>query len=222
MLAKYKNKTDIDGYSMLLLSSVIIIATAGISYLLCLKKIFNTAKKASHRCDKNVVVCALGKKLVNENPDKEYLSRLNRVNHILKADEHSRVILLGGKTGRAGISEAFAGQKVLLKENVDVSRISLEEASANTLENIKNALVLLKEKDKKIVVVTNRYHLARAKKMAEGFGLDVILCAAEDNLKLNLVSVFKLAIEALHVHWYISGHYYAHLTGNDRMIKRIS
>lgn len=221
MLAKYKNKIDIDGYSMLLLSGLIMIATAGLSYLLCFKKIYSTAKQTPHECSDNVVVCVLGKKLINEKPDNEYLLRLNRVSHILKNDEQSHVILLGGQTGKAKISEAFAGKKFLLKHDIEPSRINLEEASRNTLENINNAIALLEEKNKKIVIVTNRYHLARAKQMAEGFGLDVALCAAEDKLKINVTSLYKLGIEALHVHWYLSGHYYAHLTNNNRIINRV-
>ena len=221
MLAKHKNKIDIDGYSMLILSGLIMIATAGISYLFCFKKIFQTAKTTTHDCNENVVLCVLGKKLINEKPDKEYLLRLNRASHILGNDEQSQAILLGGQTGKASISEAFAGKEILLTNNIEPSRIYLEEASINTLENIKNAIILVKEKDKKIVVVTNRYHLARVKQMSEGFGLDVALCAAEDKLNINLVTLSKIMIEALHVHWYLSGHYYAHLTNNNRIIKRL-
>lgn len=221
MLAKHKNKIDIDGYSTLLLSGLVIIATAGISYLICLKKIITTAKKTPYECCENAMVCVLGKKLLNNKPDQEYILRLNRVSHILKNDEQSQTLLLGGQTGKARISEALAGKEFLIKNNIESSRINLEEASSNTLENIKNAITLLKEKNKNVVIVTNRYHLARAKKMAEGFGLDVVLCAAEDKLNINIVSIFKLIVEALHVHWYISGHYYAHLTNNNRMIKRV-
>ena len=65
MLAKHNNKIDIDGYSMLVLSGLIMIATAGISYLFCIRKIFNTAKNTPHHCDENAMVCVLGKKLIN-------------------------------------------------------------------------------------------------------------------------------------------------------------
>lgn len=221
MLAKHNNKIDIDGYSMFVLSGLVMVATAGISYLFCFKKIFQTANKTTYDCEENVVLCVLGKKLINNKPDSEYLLRLHRASYILNNDEQSQAILLGGKTGKASISEAFAGKKILLSNNIDPSRINLEEASINTLENIKNAITLVKEKDKKIVVVTNRYHLARVKQTSQGFGLDVVLCAAEDKLKFDFVTLFKLMIEALHVHWYLSGHYYAHLTNNKRIIKRL-
>jgi len=221
MLPRHKNKIDLDGYSMLVVSTIVMIATAGISYLFCLKKIFNTAKNTQHLCDKNTMVCVLGKKLINEKPDYEYIARLQRASSILNDNNDSQVLLLGGKTGKASVSEAFAGKEFLLKNNIDVSRIHLEEASRNTLENIKNAIDLLIEKDKKVVVVTNRYHLARAKQMSNGFGFDVDICAAEDKFKINLNTLFKLMIEALHVHWYISGHYYARITKNKRIIKRV-
>ena len=159
--------------------------------------------------------------MINESPDDEYTSRLKRVAKILRNDESSQAILLGGKTGEANISEAFAGKEYLLGEKIHSSRINLEEASVNTLENFKNAMTLINDSDQDIIVVTNRYHLARAKKMAEGFGLDVDICAAEKKLNINHIFMYKLIIEALHMHWYICGHYYAHLTKNERIINRI-
>ena len=129
------------------------------------------------------------------------------------------MIILGGKTGTATITEAYAGKLFLQKNNIDVSRINLEENSRNTIENIKNAIDLLD--NNKIVIVSNRYHLHRAKQMAKGHGLEVALCAAEEKLKLNLLSVLKLMVEALHVHWYRSGCLYAKLTNNVGMLNRI-
>ena len=103
----------------------------------------------------------------------------------------------------------------------ELVRYNKEERSSQNKSNIKNAIALVGDKDKKIVVVTNRYHLARVKQMSKGFGLKVELCAAEDKLKLNIVTLLKLMLEALHVHWYLSGHYYAHLTNNNRIINRL-
>ena len=221
MLPRQENKIDIDGYAMLLLSTVFMTATAGLSYLYYLKKIFHTAKNETYLCDNDVVVFVLGKKLQNEQPDKEYVQRLERVQRILNQDDDSQVIILGGKTGKATISEAYAGKQFLEQNKIDTSRINLEEASRNTLENIKNAIELLKEQNKKIIVVSNRYHLLRAKHMAKGFGLEVELCAAEEKFNLSPLSALKLMIEALHVHWYASGRLYARLTNNARMLNRI-
>jgi len=221
MLLKYKGKIDTDGYLMLLLSALTLTATAGISYFICLRKIYLPAKHTKPHCEDDVVVCVLGKKLLNNKPDDEYLLRLKRAKQLLEKDQKSDVILLGGKTGRASISEAYAGKEFLLMHNIPESRIYLEQESQNTLENILNATEFLEEKNKKIVVVSNRYHLARAKRLAQGLGVQVEPCAAEEFLELNLAMVTKLALEALHVHWYLVGRYYAHATNNKRMIERV-
>lgn len=221
MLLKYKGKIDTDGYLMLLLSALILTATAGVSYLVCLRKIYLPAKHTKSHCEDDVMLCVLGKKLHNNKPDAEYLLRLKRAQQLLQEDQKSDVILLGGKTGNALISEAHAGKEFLLTHNISESRIYLEQESQNTLENILNATDFLVEKNKKIIVISNRYHLARAKQLAYGLGIQVEPCAAEENLKLNLVTVIKLALEALHVHWYLVGRYYAHATNNKRMIERV-
>ena len=221
MLPRQDNKIDIDGYATMVLSTLFITATAGLSYLHNLRKILNTAKNETPVCEKDVMVFVLGKKLKNDNPDLEYQGRLKRAHAILEKDAESQVIILGGKTGNATITEAHAGKDFLQKYNIDASRIYLEQSSRNTLENIHNALELLETKNKKIVVVTNRYHLARAKQMANGFGLNVDLCAAEEKFDKGLISILKIMIEAFHLHWYKTGRYYARLTNNQRMLKRI-
>ena len=221
MLPKYKNKIDTDGYLMLLLSVFVIFATAGISYLIYLRKIYLSAKHTKTYCQNNKMICVLGKKLFNDKPDDEYLLRLERARNILDCGDSSEVVLLGGKTGRATISEAYAGKEYLIKKSIDESRIHLEEKSRNTLENFINAIELLRSKDKEMVVVSNRYHLARAEQLAVGLGLKVELCAAEDKLNMDLSTLFKLLLEALHVHWYTVGRYYAHITKNNRIIERV-
>ena len=221
MLPKQDNKIDFDGYAMFLLSIILMIATAGLSYLICFRKIFNTANSVTSDCDKDATVFVLGKKLINNKPDLEYVQRLKRAHDILIKNKNSQVIILGGKTGDATITEAHAGRLFLEKNQIEPLRIHLEEASRNTIENIKNAIDIFDLKNKNIAIVSNRYHLARAKKMANGFGLKVDLCAAEKERSFNLRLLLKIMIESFHIHWYISGQFYANLTNNTRIINRI-
>lgn len=221
MLLKHKGKIDTDGYFMLLLSLLVIFATAGISYIFYFWKTYLFANSAKIDCQNNKMICVLGKKLLNDKPDNEYLLRLERARILLEKDNSSEVILLGGQTGTATISEAYAGKEYLLENNIEASRIHLEEKSRNTLENFSNAMDLLKNKNKQIIVISNRYHLARARQLALGLGLKVDVCAAEKKLKMNLSTMAKISLEALHVHWYTVGRYYAHLTNNHRIIERV-
>ena len=221
MLLKHKGKVDRDGYLMLFLSVVVIFATAGISYIFYFRKTYVFAKNANTGCENNKILCVLGKKLSNNQPDDEYLLRLERARIILEHDSKTEVMLLGGKTGTATISEAYAGKEYLLKNNIKISRIHTEEKSCNTLENFSNAIDLLNNKNKDIVVISNRYHLARAKQLAKGLGLSVEVCAAEEKFNMSLSTIVKIILEALHVHWYTVGRHYAHITKNNRIIERV-
>jgi len=147
--------------------------------------------------------------------------RLERARIILENDDSSEVMLLGGHTGMATISEAYAGKEYLIKKNIELTRIYVEEKSRNTLENFLNAIDFLNTKNKDIVVISNRYHLARAMQMGKNLGLSIEVCAAEEKLCMNTSSIVKIILEALHVHWYTVGRHYAHITKNNSMIERI-
>lgn len=221
MLLKHKDKIDTDGYLMLFLSVFVIFATAGISYLFYFRKTYLFAKQAKTSCANNKIICVLGKKLFNNKPDDEYVARLERARIILQYDDSAEVMLLGGQTGMAVISEAHAGKEYLIKNNIEISRIYLEEKSRNTLENFSNAIDLFNNKNKEIIVISNRYHLARAKQLAKGLGLSVEVCAAEEKLNMNAATIVKILLETLHVHWYTVGRHYAHITKNNRIIERV-
>ena len=221
MLLKHKDKIDTDGYLMLFLSVLVIFATAGISYIFYFRKTYLFAKQAKTDCENNKMICVLGKKLLNDKPDGEYLLRLERARVILENDDSAEVMLLGGQTGMAIISEAHAGKKYLVNKNIETCRIHLEEKSRNTLENFSNAIDLLNNKNKEIIVISNRYHLARARQLARGLGLSVEVCAAEEKLSLNASTVVKILLETLHMHWYTIGRHYAHITKNNRIIERV-
>ena len=221
MLLKHKDKIDTDGYLMFFLSIFVVFATAGISYIYYFRKTYLFAKQANTTCENNKMICVLGKKLYNDKPDDEYLLRLERARIILVSDERTEVMLLGGQTGTAMISEAHAGKEYLVNKKIETRRIHLEEKSRNTLENFSNAIDLLNNKNKEIIVISNRYHLARAMQLARGLGLRVEVCAAEEKLSMNSSTMVKLLLEALHVHWYTVGRHYAHMTKNNRIIERV-
>ena len=127
MLARQDNKIDIDGYTTMLLSTVFMTATGGLSYLYFLKKIFHTAKIETHHCENDVVIFVLGKKLINDLPDKEYVQRLERTQYILNKHDDPQVIILGGKTGKANVTEAHAG-KLFLQEKPWIGKMSCAPA----------------------------------------------------------------------------------------------
>lgn len=213
---------DTDGLAMLLLSTLLMFLTGGLSLLASLFYTISQALIAHSDVSDNKLLLVFGKQLVNEQPDSEYQARLQRAVSLLQAYPDSRVLLLGGYTSNATISESAAGRSYLLRCGISAERVEIEDDSHNTLENIKEARKHIDKDCTEVALISNRYHLARVCVMARGFGLWVHACAAEDILKLNPAMMLKLILETIYLHWYLTGKYWARLTQNNRMLDRIS
>lgn len=214
-------RKDYHGLLTLSLSATLILVSFGVTYLLTFTHILLTAIKAS--CDnknaKDIVI--LGKKLNNNSPDNEYRQRLDRALCITSLSTNKKVHILGGITGEASISEARAGQNYLEENSIQTNDISLEEKSRDTLENMRQLKTCSSITNGHIGLITNRYHLARASIMAQGYGFVVEQCAAENVYTPGYSATFALLIESFYLHWYLTGRTYARLTHNKRMLSRI-
>ncbi|MBA5248124.1 MAG: YdcF family protein [Gammaproteobacteria bacterium] len=216
-------KFDYDRYIVLFLSIVVILITAGLSFIASFVYVFSIAKNKESLINKEVdTLIVLGKKLKNNLPDEEYTGRLNRVAQVLKSNWNSKVYILGGMTGSANLTESDAGKEVLLNFGIDNERIFLEKDSSHTLENLKNFYDLFDNKNQKILLITNRYHMARSIMMAKGFEINVLGCPAEENFQYTLSNIVKITIEAFYVNFYLVGKYFAIFTSNGKILNRIS
>jgi hypothetical protein len=72
------------------------------------------------------------------------------------------------------------------------------------------------------LLVTSRFHLARSSLLAAGLGIAHTCCAAEDSRLPARRDLPRMLIEALLIHWYVTGRSFARLTGNKRMAARIT
>ena len=170
--------------------------------------------------DENDIV-VLGKKLINNHPDKDYRLRLNRALKIATYRTNANIYILGGITGESAISESVAGKLYLEDKNIKVNNIIIEELSRDTLDNLKQLKANASIATSNITLISNRYHLARASIMAQGFGFTVRRCAAENSLPIGIVFTVKLLAEAFFLHWYLSGYMYGKLTRNQRILTRM-
>ena len=207
---------------MMLLSVVSILVTGGISLLLSWMHVFRIARKDLTITSKVNTLLVLGKRLMNEQPDPEFIERLKRAAQILAENESDNIYILGGKTRNADISEALAGKTYLINAGVDPKLIFLEEESRNTVENLKHFSNISIIKHHPVLLITNRYHLARSLIMSKGFGINVNGCPAESKLSYSPRYIIKTLIEAFYLHWYLTGKFWASLTNNKRMQNRIS
>nr|WP_010680975.1 YdcF family protein [Acetivibrio cellulolyticus] len=100
--------------------------------------------------------------------------RLDKCIDYVSKNPFVKIIVSGGQGFDEEVSEAFAMKEYLVSNGVNQKNIIMEEQSTNTLENIKNTKALIEnlpdEKSNNVLIVTNRFHLFRAKMLAERFG----------------------------------------------------
>jgi uncharacterized SAM-binding protein YcdF (DUF218 family) len=118
----------------------------------------------------------LGAKL---NGDQLSLSLKNRMDvalTYLHNNPSTQVIVSGGQGADELIPEAEAMKSYLIKNQIEASRIQTEAESTSTFENIKFSKKLLQ--GEQIVLVSNDFHVLRAKLIAKRQGLVVDTLAA--------------------------------------------
>ncbi len=211
-----------DGIGTLLLSGLLLLASGGVSLLVPLYRVIRTARLTPSAGCEPMAVAVFGKRLRNEQPDKEFCERLERACALYRSGHAESILLLGGFTGGARLSEAAAGADYLHRKGVPLHLLHQEDRSRHTLENLAHARALLAAPTRSLLLVTNRYHLARCSTLANGFGLAHRLCAAEERLNWSAGLTLRLAGEAFYLHWYWVGKNWSRLTRNRRSLERIS
>lgn len=214
-----------DGLAMFALSQAVILLTLGVSLLLA----WHSVRRAAHapwRPREVGTVLVAGMQLEEGQPPPGYRLRLLRALRLLRRNPQARVLLLGGQTSAQGPSEAAAGAGFLRARGVAAARIRIEDRSTHTLENLRHARDLLHEEETTggeaapVVLVTSRYHLARAMAIAHGLGMSLQPCPAEPGLAATRGAV--LWREAWLLHWYHTGHAFARLFRRQGMLERIT
>lgn len=108
--------------------------------------------------------------LPNGQPSAALAARCDAALQALQANPGSRAILCGGQGGDEPTTEAEAMFAYMTANGADADRLILEDQSSTTIENIDNAKALLPE-GAAAAVITNDYHLARARRLLAHAGL---------------------------------------------------
>jgi uncharacterized SAM-binding protein YcdF (DUF218 family) len=211
-----------DGIWTLSLSNLVIVSTAALSFLPAFLYVIRQAinSPATTRCP---AILVLGEKLQKDLPGTNYIARLERALAVCQGRAGCSVFIVGGITGRANISESACGRSYFQQKSTTQTRITIEDRSRHTLENLHNVRVLLEQDGiDKVAIITNRFHLARAGVLASGLSLRFELCAAEDKFQHSLRQWLALFKEAYFIHWYFTGKYWSILTRNQASLDRLS
>ena len=208
---------DGDARFTFMLSLLSGVATLGLSHLYVFHRVRKRARSCQHTGTNISAIAVPGHQLENGKISSDYQIRLDRAAVLYKSSNNAVIRILGG-CPYLGISEALAGSQYLVQQGIPDTAISMEEASTNTLENMKHSRDWFAGFDE-VLLITNRYHLERLQTLASGLELTTRPCAAEESVDLQLN---KLLTETLFLHWYWAGRVYATVTGNQRMLDKIS
>ena len=160
---------------------LICLAIGGVAFFTLQGFIFSSARTEDSEVDCIVI---LGAGIYGEAPSRVLTSRLDAALDYIKTREGVPIIVSGGQGPGETISEAEAMFRYLSRRGVDKSLIWKEESSTSTQENIAFSLEIMKANgldtdNIKVGVVTNEFHLYRAKLIAGELGLSAVSIAAK-------------------------------------------
>ncbi len=150
-------------------------------------------------------VIVLGAAAWHDKPSPVLRERLNHAIHLHQNGAVRSLVLTGGYGKGADFAESEVGLEYCVKQGVPRDAIHAELESLNTLDNLKEAKVIMAEKGfEHAVLVSDPWHLKRARRMACDLDLEVYVSATPSSRfrSLGAKSKFLFGEFALY-HWYL-------------------
>ncbi|WP_343214349.1 YdcF family protein [Dyella sp. ASV21] len=208
-----------------LLALVLSLGLLWVGYLI---HVWRVAARSPLTLARPMTVLVFGRRLVDDQPERDYQQRLQRALALMRAEQTEHVLLLGGRSG-GSLSEAAAGQAWLSQHGLPPGVIlQLEQASVDSLENLRHARSLLQEDGPlmrslpPVALVTSRYHLARCLLLSRRLGFDSVPVAAEPEFRLDRRNLLRLLTESGYLMWIDVGVRWGRLIGHRRIVERMS
>ena len=171
------------------------------------------------------VILVLGRRLQNDRPTQVFEARLDHAARLLHEGMAPRIVIAGGLTGTASVSEAEVGRERLLNQGIQPEKILVEDRSQHTLENLFNLRETLRGNTwSTLILVSDPLHLARAGALARGLGLDFHCSPATACPPLRGSPGWwaRAVYEAFLLHWYHTGVAYSRLIRSERQLSRLT
>ncbi|MEG2353821.1 MAG: YdcF family protein [Clostridium sp.] len=170
------SKSIIDKIPIGLQKYLLIIALIGIVFFSALEAliIYNGVTSDNEKPD---YVIILGAGLRGSQMSTTLINRMEEGVEYIVDNPDIKVVVSGGKGEDEDITEASAMKKYLLDNGIKEDMIIVEDKSTSTFENFKFSYEKLSTMDKreniKLTVITNGFHMFRAKMLGERCGFEV-------------------------------------------------
>ena len=199
------------------------VLSAGLVYVGYFVHVLRVARKAPCVPERGECVLLFGKHAPAGRIDMDFEARLDRAVSLWRERPSARLVLLGGGAHGEPTEAEIARQGLLARGFGADAGLRLEGLSRDTLQNLRNARIVLGEGfARRVTLLSSRYHLARCALFARNLGFDAEVCAAEPRLRLGPQMLLRIAGEAAYVCLTDIGTRWARLIGHRRMIERSS
>lgn len=127
-------------------------------------------------------IVVLGTAQYNGRPSPVLKARLDRALSVYNAGAAPLVIVTGGRQPGDAFTEAEAGRNYLIEHGVPEDAILMENQGTDSWESMSGVATMLKAQGlKRVLIVSDGFHLFRLKLMARDLGLDAYASAATDS-----------------------------------------
>lgn len=115
-------------------------------------------------------VIVLGAQVTGQGPSAILRYRLDEAADYLKQNPKTGCIVSGGRGANEPETEAAGMKRYLVKQGIDPDRITQEDRSLNTSQNIVNSARMIHPKTDEIGIITSNFHVYRGVKLAQKAG----------------------------------------------------
>lgn len=137
----------------------------------CVYDVYQTgnAKPENRSADAAVV---LGAAAWGSNPSPVFRERINHAITLYQTGKVRKLVFTGGTPKQGYMTEAEVGRRYALKQGVPKNDILFENTSRDTVQNLQNIRKILRDNDiDTVILVSDPYHLARARAIAADLGI---------------------------------------------------
>ncbi|MDA7929982.1 YdcF family protein [Akkermansiaceae bacterium] len=138
----------------------------------------------------------LGAAAWHDKPSPVLEERLNHAIELYKNGKAKFIILTGGYGKGAKHAESEVGSDYCVRMGVPENALRVEKESGNTLDNLREAKKIMgDEKWKSALLVSDPWHLKRARRMATDLGLEVYVSATPSSKFKSMKAKSKFLFE---------------------------
>ncbi|MGY3715066.1 YdcF family protein [Sutcliffiella cohnii] len=148
-------------------------------------------------------ILILGARLHGERMSLSLYYRALEALEYVERNPNTIIIASGGQGPGEDITEAEAIKRFMLEHGIEQERIILEDTSTTTYENLMNSYSLIEDDNKTVVIVSNDFHLFRAKMIAERVGFNNISTLSAETPKVAKVKLWFREYFAVLKSWLI-------------------